>query len=63
MKRQAHNVLPPPVLNSPRITELHDGCKLFLGTEFERGAMVQEDLFVGPPMEVPRRVRSGKPAS
>jgi hypothetical protein len=30
---------------------LHDGCKLFLGAEFERGAMVQEDLFVGPPMQ------------
>jgi len=25
--------------------------KLLLGTEFERGAMVQEDLFVEPPME------------
>ena len=51
MKRQEHNVLPPPVLNGPRITELHDGCKLFLGAEFERGALVQEDLFVWPPME------------
>jgi hypothetical protein len=51
MKRQAHNVLPPPVLNGPRITEMHDGCELFLGTESERGAMVQEDLFVGPPMQ------------
>jgi hypothetical protein len=54
MKRQAHNVLPPPVLNSPRITELHDGCKLFLGTEFERGAIVLEYPFVWPPMERPR---------
>ena len=26
-------------------------CKLFLGTEFERGAMVLEDPFVWPPME------------
>ncbi len=26
-------------------------CKLFLGTELERGAMVQGDLIVGPPME------------
>jgi len=24
-------------------------CKLFLGAEFERGAMVQENLLVGPP--------------
>jgi len=26
-------------------------CKLFLGTELERGAMVLEDPFVWPPME------------
>src|SRR5713226_2586266 len=26
-------------------------CKLFLGTELERGALVQEGLFVWPPME------------
>ena len=26
-------------------------CKLFLGAELERAAMVQEDLFVGPLME------------
>ncbi len=26
-------------------------CKLFLGPELERGAMVQGDLFVWPPME------------
>ena len=26
-------------------------CKLYLGVELDRGAMVQEDLFVGPPME------------
>ncbi|SRR6266852_3153894 len=26
-------------------------CKLVLGTEFERGAIVQEYLCVGPPME------------
>jgi hypothetical protein len=26
-------------------------CKLFLGTELERGALVQEDPFVWPPME------------
>jgi hypothetical protein len=26
-------------------------CKLFLGRELERGARVQGDLFVGPPME------------
>jgi hypothetical protein len=30
---------------------LHAGRKLFLGAEFERGALVQEDLFVRPPME------------
>jgi hypothetical protein len=51
MKRQAQNVLPPPVLHGPRITELHDGRKLFLGAEFERGATVQDDLFVRQPME------------
>jgi hypothetical protein len=51
MKRQAQNVPPFPVLHGPRITELHDGRKLFIGTEFERGALVQEDLFVWPPME------------
>jgi hypothetical protein len=51
MKRQTHNVLPPPVLHGPRITELHDGRKLFLGTDCERGALVQEDLFVWPHME------------
>jgi hypothetical protein len=38
-------------LHSASITELHDGRKLFLGAEFERGALVQDDLFVGPPME------------
>ena len=63
MKRQAHNVLPPPVLHGPRITELHDGRKLFIGTECERGALVQEDLFVWPPMERPQRFRSGELAS
>ena len=26
-------------------------CKLFLGRELERGARVQDHLFVGPPME------------
>jgi len=26
-------------------------CILFLGTELERGAMVLEGLFVGPPIE------------
>jgi len=34
--------------------------KLFLGAEFERGAMVLEDPFVWPLMER-QRVRSGKP--
>ncbi len=29
-------------------------CKLFLGTESERGALVQEDPFVWPPMECRR---------
>jgi len=29
-------------------------CKLVLGTEFERGAMVLEDPFVWPPLECPR---------
>jgi hypothetical protein len=51
MKRQAHDVLPPPVLHGQRITELHVGRKLCLGAELERGALVQEDLFVWPPME------------
>jgi hypothetical protein len=37
--------------------------KLFIGTEFERGALVQEDLFVWPPHGAPQRVRSGKLAS
>jgi len=35
-------------------------CKLVLGTEFEREAMVLEDPFVWPPLEC-QRVRSGKP--
>jgi hypothetical protein len=34
-------------------------CKLFLGTELERDALVQEALFVGPPHGTPLRVRSG----
>jgi len=51
MKRQAQNVLPPPVLHGHRITEFNDGRKLFLGAEFERGALGQEDLFVRPPKE------------
>jgi hypothetical protein len=51
MKRQAQNVLPPPVLHGNRITEFHDGRKLFLGAECERGALGQEDLFVWPPKE------------
>src|SRR6266851_8393502 len=29
-------------------------CKLFLGTEFERGALVLEDPSVWPPLECPR---------
>ena len=49
MKRQAQNVLPPPILHGQRITEFHDGRKLFLRAECERGALVQEDLFVRPP--------------
>jgi len=48
MKRQ-QNVPPPPVLHGQRITEFHDGRKLFLGAECGRGALVQEDLFVWPP--------------
>jgi hypothetical protein len=38
-------------LNGPKITDLNDGRKLVLRAEFERGALVQDDLFVGPPME------------
>jgi len=41
--------------NVPRIDPKDCGitrsCKLVLGTEFERGAIVQEYLCVGPPME------------
>jgi hypothetical protein len=51
MKRQAQNVLPSPRIAWLRITEFHDGRKLFVRTEFERGALEQEDLFVWPPME------------
>jgi hypothetical protein len=44
--------------NVPRIGPKDCGItrrrKLFLGTEFERGTMVQEYLCVGPPMERPR---------
>jgi hypothetical protein len=47
-------------LHSASITELHDGCKLFLGAEFERGALVQDDLFVGPPMERSREFAAAK---
>jgi hypothetical protein len=40
---------------SPRIGPKDCGvarrCKLFSGTEFERGAMVLEDPFVWPPLE------------
>jgi hypothetical protein len=44
--------------NVPRIGPKDCGItrrrKLFLGTEFERGAMVLEDPFVWPLMERPR---------
>ena len=49
-----------PLLHSASITELHDGRKLFLGAEFERGALVQDDLFVGPPMERSREFAAAK---
>jgi hypothetical protein len=63
MKRQAQNVLPPPVLHGQRITEFHDGRKLFLGAECGRGALVQEDLFVRAAQGRPHRVGSGKLAN
>jgi hypothetical protein len=37
-------------------------CKLFLGTELERGAMVLEAPFVWPSWNA-QRIRNGKPAS
>ncbi len=44
--------------NVPRISPKDCGItrrrKLFLGTEFERGAIVLEYPFVWPPMERPR---------
>ncbi len=55
MELEARNV--PPDLSQDR--GIARRCKLFLGTELERGAMVLVDLFVGPPME--RRRESAAP--
>src|SRR5437870_268327 len=49
----------------PRICQQDRGiarrCKLFLGTELERGAPVLEDLFVWPPMERRREFVAANP--
>jgi hypothetical protein len=47
MELEARNV-PPDLSQDCRIARR---CKLFLGRELERGARVQDHLFVGPPME------------
>jgi len=47
MKLQARNV--PP--DWSQHCGIERRCKLFSGTEFERDALVQEGLFVWPPME------------
>jgi len=52
VKLQVRLVLPP--LFSPNSSQdcgIARRCKLFRGTEFERGALVQEDLLLVPPME------------
>ena len=47
MELEARNV-PPDLSQDCGIARR---CKLFLGTELERGALVQEDPFLWPPME------------
>jgi len=47
MELEARNV-PPDLSQDCGIARR---CKLFLRTELERGALVQEGLFVGPSME------------
>jgi hypothetical protein len=47
MELEARNV-PPDLSQDCGIARR---CKLFLGTELERGALVQEDPFVWPPIE------------
>jgi hypothetical protein len=47
MELEARNV--PP--NLSKDCGIARRCKLFLGTELERGAMVLEDPFVWPPTE------------
>src|SRR5215467_11615191 len=48
MKRQVHKCPAAPLLHGQRFTDFHDGRKLTIGAECERGALVQEDLFVWP---------------
>jgi hypothetical protein len=55
MELEARNV-PPDLSQDCGIARR---CKLFLGAELEQGARIQDDLFVGPPME--RRRESAGP--
>jgi len=52
-KLQAPNV-PPPLHWSQKDRGIARPRKLISGADFERGARVQEGLFVGPPMECRR---------